>query len=873
MQLVKAHINNFGKIHEQDFDFHEGLNSYIYENGWGKTTLSVFIKAMFYGMDYTSSKDVEKNEKLKYAPWQGGVYGGSLEFSSGGKAYRISRTFELKKNSDTFELRNLKTNKISADFTADIGTELFGVSRETYGRSVHVVLNESPAGSPDISAKLNNLIEAGDIGNYDKAHDILNKKAGSLKGKQKGKGLIPELQEKIDTDRDRIVIIQKKILQNEEYGKKITDISGEVQSLKAAHDELANQLSISAKYQSKLSYEGMKKDVEKAEKTKQELEEFFNGKIPGPDILKTIDTISGEYTTVTSNIKNSSITKSEKDQYEQLKSYFSGDIPEKAQIDSCLKTHSDYMQFKRSESEKKLSIPETQEFESLKQRYAGKDISAEKTGSYIKTITEVQEAKNEIIRLEGESRQKQDELTIAQLSKQKNTKRVIFFIGAALLLAAGAAAAVLLRNPAAGAAGIIPAVILAILGCISKTEKTDVSGIQAAISKLDADISSLKKKVEDKENGYKNFIASIYPDASPDAGTLNRISLEFSRYATLRSKSEEYSRWIKTQPLLSEEYENTLKTFVKRYCRTEDISSVPQEIQTLNEKLSRLHELEKKIDSDFANGKLQKEKKDKLESILSQYRTEKTLSFADQVQQIHGKLNDIDFAEKTLRERIQITADFEKEHSNDIASFSSLVKPEKSTDQLKAEMAALENQITEKNSTISGYQKQIDDNLAETEKKDSIETEMDRLAAEKQEKTTEHAILTKTINLLEKAKEYLDANYSDPMKDGFSRYMKMLGGKIDLIIDTDLKVAVDENGKTHESEFLSDGYKDMVNFCSRMALIDALFKDVTPPVILDDPFVNLDDDKVPRALNLVKKMANGKQILYFACHKSREIKQ
>ena len=109
------------------------------------------------------------------------------------------------------------------------------------------------------------------------------------------------------------------------------------------------------------------------------------------------------------------------------------------------------------------------------------------------------------------------------------------------------------------------------------------------------------------------------------------------------------------------------------------------------------------------------------------------------------------------------------------------------------------------------------------------------------------------------------------MKEGFAKYVKMLGGNLNLVIDTDLKVSVDEAGMLHESDFLSAGYKDIVNFCSRMALIDALFTEEKPPVILDDPFVNLDDDKIPRALQLVKDMSKEKQILYFACHKSREV--
>ena len=63
----------------------------------------------------------------------------------------------------------------------------------------------------------------------------------------------------------------------------------------------------------------------------------------------------------------------------------------------------------------------------------------------------------------------------------------------------------------------------------------------------------------------------------------------------------------------------------------------------------------------------------------------------------------------------------------------------------------------------------------------------------------------------------------------------------------------------------------MINFCSRMALIEAIFNEIKTPVILDDPFVNLDDAKVPNALKFVNDLAKEKQIIYFACHKSRNI--
>ena len=111
------------------------------------------------------------------------------------------------------------------------------------------------------------------------------------------------------------------------------------------------------------------------------------------------------------------------------------------------------------------------------------------------------------------------------------------------------------------------------------------------------------------------------------------------------------------------------------------------------------------------------------------------------------------------------------------------------------------------------------------------------------------------------------------MKESFGKYVKMLGSDLDLLIDTNLKVPLDCYGKLRDSASFSEGYKDMVNFCSRMALVDALFKDVAPPIILDDPFVNLDGEKLRNALELVKEISRKNQVIYFTCHESREIKQ
>ena len=49
MKLISLYIENFGCLHQYDLEFRDGLTVIREPNGFGKTTLAEFIRAMFYG--------------------------------------------------------------------------------------------------------------------------------------------------------------------------------------------------------------------------------------------------------------------------------------------------------------------------------------------------------------------------------------------------------------------------------------------------------------------------------------------------------------------------------------------------------------------------------------------------------------------------------------------------------------------------------------------------------------------------------------------------------------------------------------------------------------------------------------------------------
>lgn len=206
MRLLSCQIAGFGKLVNQAFDFSKDLVEIKAENGWGKTTLATFLESMLFGLGDTRAKSVDGNERIKYEPFQGGYFGGSLTFSHGGKIYRIERKFGKTAGADVVKLYD-KNNMLCYDFGENIdkiGETLLGVNRESYRKSAYVPQGDIVCeGLPeDTRARLTALLCAD--------HDIAKGKKGALERleeaeralrakRRPAKGKIDEVEERLQS--------------------------------------------------------------------------------------------------------------------------------------------------------------------------------------------------------------------------------------------------------------------------------------------------------------------------------------------------------------------------------------------------------------------------------------------------------------------------------------------------------------------------------------------------------------------------------------------------------------------------------------------------------------------------------------------------
>ena len=140
-------------------------------------------------------------------------------------------------------------------------------------------------------------------------------------------------------------------------------------------------------------------------------------------------------------------------------------------------------------------------------------------------------------------------------------------------------------------------------------------------------------------------------------------------------------------------------------------------------------------------------------------------------------------------------------------------------------------------------------------------------------------LYTKNLFYIQKSKEFLEtardnmtAKYLGKAKSAFEGYMAQLSQNTgEYMLDTSFEISKNEYGTLKKSEAYSLGIRNMQHLAIRLAIIDALYENESPFIILDDPLISFDDERAALAAELLRKLSKRRQIIYFTCSASRGI--
>lgn len=137
--------------------------------------------------------------------------------------------------------------------------------------------------------------------------------------------------------------------------------------------------------------------------------------------------------------------------------------------------------------------------------------------------------------------------------------------------------------------------------------------------------------------------------------------------------------------------------------------------------------------------------------------------------------------------------------------------------------------------------------------------------------TKNYEAIDLAIEYLKKAAKELEEGYLPKMQTAFDKYFELFkqDNSPSCYVGRDLAVSYSEGGKTRELSSESSGLRDVIELCARLSLADALFEGKDAFVLMDDPFVNLDDKNIESAICALSNCSHYFQIIYMTCSSSR----
>ncbi len=816
MKLISCYIENYGLLKQKKFEFNN-LNSFCEKNGYGKTTLASFLKAMFYGLETYRSNDKSFADRQHFYPFDGGLFGGNVVFEFDNDTYRIERFFSEK--SDTKD--TIKVYKNGSEFNGFekyIGESIFGIDKDSFERTIFIDSGDlETASTQDIKNKLNNIIEGCDDDSSSEIALIkLEKKKSEYKKSKSENALIPKTKKKLQDTEEKIKELDFIKNQVEKDYHRVQELN---QLIK---DEL-EKLDVANKTQDLLNkWNELDQEILNYEVQKNNLEEKYQCKFPTKNNIESIkELFINKKTIISQNID---------DKDEKRLSFLDTKLKNEAIDDFKLK---DVLELIKQYNYKKGLL--NKEKENAKYEY----IYINFENNYIdeKIIDNITNNYEEYCTLNSEEAKDDTKLNIK--------KYILFAILPLLFILSG----IIINCFNVLYIGWS----LLIIGFIMLCGVLFIYSKKAIINKKKN--LEIKKHRKNKEEEITKALNKYgYYQVKDFSMTINKLKEDYNHYCEFKNKQAN----LKTHEIELSQIDNQINSFFAK-CGILNADYLEAYTQ-LNSELVEYRNLKEQIKRKLK----QKEESlkiinDKISSFCQEFNIEEENVY-NFVKDSETDLDNYNYYCKNLEERRKQLLLLKKNNNLSLKpEYENLEERRKILNVYTEELNNLKNTISKSENKLEAY--------------DVLLKEKDDLSNQLNIYNEQYKLLEYTIQYLKNADDNLKRKFLSPIVNNFSYYINSFEKAFDdkMIINPNLELKFEQNGQERSYKHLSSGEKIGCLFCLRMALIENMYTKELPFLILDDPFVYLDQIHFEKIKEVLKDLSSKFQIIYFTCHESRKI--
>lgn len=830
MKLLSCYIKNFGNIRQRDYNFSEGITAFCEQNGYGKTTLASFLKAMFYGMKTTTARDKEVGERERFYPFDGGKYGGNVTFEFDGDIYRIERFFGKKSASD--DTVAVFRSGVRLPENVDAGKEFFGLDEQSFLKTVFINSDDTEVSATgDISKMLNEFVDDAD---FEGAMAALRKKEKEYKALKGNNDKISHQKFKINELNNTIENKQKISDGLSLKYEKLNALKEEVDRLHAKQNAFVESNLEKQKWD---TYDNYRRDADEAHKNLSAVRGRYPAGLPTAEEVQTLLDCAGKLSLAKERLAASQLPPEKEARLEELKISFKDGFPTDGQLASI-----NEMTARKIRLDAEISALEDKANSVRDIRFQSglpDGAEVEKYGQKLQALRELKEKKE-------------------NPAPPEMHKKLLLIPAILALVLIGSGIGLWFVKVLIGGILLAVGAITALVGVFFYF-KSQINLVKAANgNSSDAEVVGL-------ENDIRSFLSRLgYYSAGGvevDFNNLLRDIDSFKQGLRERQENASLSEGKKTE---RQAVDLKIKEFLSAYgFAGENQQAELAELNRLIAEYAALNSEKEGVGARIAACNTEiKTYTGAAIDILSKYDVVPSSDFAGQARQIDADRKEEERLNKSFKELDRRAVSYRAENALS-------VRPLKDV----GDGAEVKELLKEKTEELTRLDRDIDDDESATENLDELKEELASAEEELKELFKKYDIIKKTASLLERAEANLKDRYVRPIKESFLNYSqaleKALGEKVSM--DKEFRVYFERSGENRSDAHLSAGQKSLCALCVRLALIDNMYKGERPFIIMDDPFVHLDAEHMQRARALLSLLAKDRQIIYFCCHSSREL--
>ena len=396
----------------------------------------------------------------------------------------------------------------------------------------------------------------------------------------------------------------------------------------------------------------------------------------------------------------------------------------------------------------------------------------------------------------------------------------------------------------------------------------------AQAQRMKEEREKLANHIGEIQKTLREFLRPYYPEALPEdlrAG-VQALSKELSEWQTLQRRKEQLEEQNAGNLALSQALTGSIRAALSHYQALDETRTLRECTQALCRRFAQYTLSSARAERYFADSRQAQAQKEAAQAELDAFFAAFPAMQGDTGEKLEALERDAGawaLASGQLLSAQQALTTFDREHPavESMDEEQTLPDPEELQRQ-EAQAQQKLDALEEKRRALRQERQNIS---RETEDLSVWEDRIAALCDERQSLQKSCTLADRTMELLNLAKDRLANRYVADVERGFTRYAKeLLGENLGrALLDKNLCLFIDEQGAAREAASFSAGTLDALTLCMRLALVDALFTKEQPFLLLDDPFVNLDDARTKRALELLQKISQQRQVVYLVCNSAR----